>query len=112
MGYPTSPVRLKDPGPKQTKREPIPVMELAKRLAGDVRSGRKTGDKAVRELIARLSYYRTDTDRVPTYTAKLIAAASDLIYSAELNSPSYHDPAEDEALRMLQAAVLEARGSS
>ena len=112
MGYPIGPVRLKDPGPKQTPKEPIPVMDLARKLAADVRSGKKTGDKAVRELIARLSYYRTDTDRVPVYTAKLICAASDLIYSAELNSPSYYDPATEEADRMLRDAVKGVMGGT
>ena len=107
MGYPISEVKLKDPGPK---RELIPVMDLARNLAKDVRAGKMSGDKAVRNLVARMSYYRTDTERMPVYSAKLISAATDLIYSAELNSPSYHDTAEDDALRVLQDAVREARG--
>ena len=47
---------------------------------------------------------------MPVYSAKLISAATDLIYSAEMNSPSYHDTAEDDALRVLRDAVREARG--
>ena len=103
MGYPQGPVTLK---------EPLPVMDLAKKLAADVRLGRKTGDKAIRDLIARLSYFRSDTERMPVYSAKLISAASDLIYSAELRSPSYRDPAEEDALRVLKDAAMEARGGT
>ena len=103
MGYPTSPVRLVDPGPKRKTANPIEVMDFAKQLAKEVRSGKMTADRASRELIMRLSYYKPD--RIPSYSAKFIAAASDLIYSAELNSPAYHDPAEEEAHRILRDAL-------
>ena len=111
MGIPLTEARLKDPGPMgktvKHRAEAIPVMEFARNLAGDVQAGKMTADKATRLLIGRLSYYRPD--RIPSYSAKLIAAASDLIYSASLRSPSYHDPAEEEALRMLKDAAQEAR---
>ena len=103
MGYPTSPVKLK---------EPLPVMDVAKKLAAEVRLGKKTGDQAIRDLIARLSYYRTDADKMPVYTAKLIGAASDLIYSAELKSSAYRDLAEEEALRILHNAVMGVTGGT
>lgn len=89
------------------KAEAIPVMDFARKLAEDVQAGKITADKATRLLISRLSYYRPD--RIPTYSAKLISAASDLIYAAEMKSPSYHDPATDEAMRILRDAAMEAR---
>lgn len=91
--------------------ELIPVMDLARKLAGDVRAGKKTGDKAIRELIARMSYYKVGLNGIPVYSARLIASASDLIYAAELKSPSYHDPATAEAEQILRDAVREARGA-
>ena len=97
MGYPTSPVKLK---------EPLPLMDLARKLASDVRSGKKTGDKAIRDLIGRLSYDKDD-GRMPVYSAKVIGAASDLIYAAEMRSPSYHDTATAEAEMVLKNAVRE-----
>lgn len=105
MGYPTSPVRMVSPGPKNKSSNPIEVMDFAKQLAKEVRFGKMTADRASRELIMRLSYYKPD--RIPSYSAKFIAAASDLIYSAEINSPAYHDPAEEEAHRVLKDALRE-----
>lgn len=107
MGYPTGPLKLKDPGPKREQREPLSVMDTAKKLANDVRAGKISEDKATRHLIARLSYYKAGN--VPMHSARMIAAASDLIYSASLRSPSYHDPAEQEALKILRDAAKEAR---
>ena len=113
MGIPLTEARLKHPGPTgrttKYKAEAIPVMEFARNLAGDVQYGRMTADKATRLLISRLSYYRPD--RIPTYSAKLIEAASDLIYAAEMKSPAYHDPAAEEALQVLRDAAQEARDS-
>lgn len=106
MGYPTSPVRMVSPGPKNKSSNPIEVMDFAKQLAKEVRSGKMTADRASRELIMRLSYYKPD--RIPSYSAKFISAASDLIYSAAINSPAYHDPAEEEAHRILRDALREA----